>query len=120
MEKQEGGASKKMKKEASDELDAGSSKKDIIESQIAKQSVLFYKFKDGMKSLSKSDIEIFLKANKSFIPVGIEDMLDRSADILTFGRLPKCEKCKGDYVFNKTGYFCNGGFLCLEFQIVHF
>lgn len=117
VEKLEGGASKKIKKEASDELDGGSSStlKDKIESQIAKQSVLYYKFKDGLKkSLSKSEVASLLMANKSYIPVGIENMLDRCADILTFGRLPKCDKCKGDYEFNKTGYFCNGWLLALR------
>ena len=39
---------------------------------------------------------------------GIDNLLDRCADFLTFGALAKCQKCKkGDMIFAKHGYQCN-------------
>lgn len=36
-------------------------------------------------------------------------MLDRLADIMTFGVLEPCQICNGgQYVFNKFGYICHG------------
>jgi poly [ADP-ribose] polymerase len=41
--------------------------------------------------------------------VGVDGLLDRCADFLTFGALAKCQKCKkGDMIFAKHGYSCNG------------
>lgn len=35
--------------------------------------------------------------------------MDRLSDVMTFGALEKCPKCKnGQYVFNKAGYICQG------------
>lgn len=31
-----------------------------------------------------------------------------TADIITFGALKKCEKCSGQFLFNKNGYLCSG------------
>lgn len=40
---------------------------------------------------------------------GLDNLLDRCADFLTFGAIGKCEKCKkGDMIFAKHGYQCNG------------
>lgn len=35
-------------------------------------------------------------------------MLDATADLLTFGALQPCPNCKGQYIFNKSNYVCNG------------
>ena len=41
--------------------------------------------------------------------VGVDELLDRCADFLTFGAVAKCSKCKkGDMMFSKFGYTCNG------------
>jgi poly [ADP-ribose] polymerase 1 len=40
---------------------------------------------------------------------GVDALLDRCADFLTFGAIAKCPKCKtGDMMFSKYGYTCSG------------
>lgn len=47
--------------------------------------------------------------DSDFAEIEKEALLDRCADILCFGALYKCQECsKGDMIFNKHGYSCNG------------
>lgn len=54
-------------------------------------------------------LQKILTLNNSDMVDGYENILNRCADFLTFGALAKCQKClKGDMVFAKHGYKCNG------------
>lgn len=99
---------KKLKAEPKDEVDSAADK--ALEENIKKQSKQLFKIRDKLQALcSKVQLQNILFANKSGMAEGLEGLLDRCADILTFGALAKCQKCKkGDMMFSKYGYTCNG------------
>lgn len=99
---------KKLKSEPKDEVDAAAEK--TLEDIIKKQSKQIFKIRDTLKDLcAKADLQNMLFANNSGMVEGVENLLDRCSDILTFGALAKCQKCKkGDMIFAKFGYKCNG------------
>lgn len=99
---------KKLKSEPKDEVDAAAEK--TLEDIIKKQTKQKFKIRDTLKDIcSKNDLQNILFANNSGMVEGVENLLDRCADILTFGALAKCQKCKkGDLIFDKYGYKCNG------------
>lgn len=81
-----------------------------MEETIKKQSKQLFKIRDALQSAcKKTDLQNILFANGSGMVAGVDDLLDRCADFLTFGALAKCQKCKkGDMIFAKHGYQCNG------------
>lgn len=99
---------KKLKAEPKDK--AEEKKENELEEKIAKQSKQLFKIRDKIKAIaSKADLQNILFANNSGMVEGLEGLLDRVADFLTFGALAKCSKCKyGDMIFAKYGYQCNG------------
>lgn len=51
----------------------------------------------------------FLSQNDSGIVQGHDNILDRCADFISFGAIPKCTKCpNGNLIFSKHGYQCDG------------
>lgn len=99
---------KKLKSEPKDEADSAASQS--LEDQIKKQSKVLFKIRDKIQSIcSKNDLQNILFANDSCLVEGVDNLLDRCADFLTFGALAKCQTChKGDMMFKKHGYKCNG------------
>lgn len=80
-----------------------------MEKNLKEQNKLLYKYRDSLKELSKKDLTLLLEKNKQEVPSGIETMLDRLADVMTFGTLLPCDECKGgQFVFDKCGYVCHG------------
>ncbi|KAL1517903.1 hypothetical protein ABEB36_001606 [Hypothenemus hampei] len=74
-----------------------------------KQNKIMFGYRDDLKQLSKPDLTLLLQENEQEIPAGVERMLDRISDIITFGALKRCEECmNGQLVFNKVGYICTG------------
>ena len=86
---------KKMKAEPKDEVDA--IKEEADEKLLAQQQKAYYKIHDNLKKLGvkKNTLHDILKYNKQRIPEGFDECLNRVSDILTFGALEKCDKCKG-------------------------
>jgi len=81
-----------------------------LEALIAKQTKQLFKVRDTIKPIAgKSDLQNILFTNNSCMVEGVDGLLDRVTDFLTFGALEKCHKCKkGDMIFAKHGYKCNG------------
>lgn len=81
-----------------------------LESRIAQQTKEFFAIRDNLKKVATAAmLQQLLKANGSGMMLGMEKMLDRCADFITFGATAKCPQCKkGDMVFEKHGYRCNG------------
>ncbi|XP_017778505.1 PREDICTED: poly [ADP-ribose] polymerase [Nicrophorus vespilloides] len=98
--KQENGSDiKKVKKDEEDPLDK----------ELIKQNKKMYMYKDNLKTLKKSELQLLLEANTQVIPPGEAEILNRLADVMTFGTLRPCPDCReGQLVFNKDGYYCQG------------
>lgn len=94
-----------------------------LEETIADQNTELMRVREALqKESSKNELQLLLSFNDSDSPETFESILDRCADFLTFGALYKCQKCfKGDMVFEKYGYQCNGmideWFGCENFEI---
>lgn len=97
-----------MKAEPKDEVDAAI--EHALEETIKSQSKKLFKIRDALQKLcTKADLQNILFANSSGMVTGVDNLLDRCADFITFGALAKCQKCmKGDMIFAKQGYRCNG------------
>lgn len=83
--------------------------------QLAKtlksQNEKLFKYRDYLKQeMKKPEIEQLLKYNRQEPITGdSEKLLDQAADLLTFGAIESCPECKSSqFIFNKSGYFCNG------------
>uniref|UniRef100_UPI003134487B Poly-(ADP-ribose) polymerase n=1 Tax=Tribolium castaneum TaxID=7070 RepID=UPI003134487B len=74
------------------------------------QTELIFKHRDQLeKNLSKEELAMLLQHNDQEVPPGKDRVLDRLADIMTFGALVPCSVCKhGQLVFEKFGYICKG------------
>lgn len=74
------------------------------------QNKIMYKYRDQLeKNLTKQELIELLQSNDQDVPSGKERILDRLADIMTFGALLPCKECKhGQLVFDKFGYKCRG------------
>jgi hypothetical protein len=75
---------------------------------IARQAAEFVRVRKALRDVCTiEELQYFLIINESDVVEGIENLLDRCADILCFGSLYKCQKCsKGDMIFTKHGYKC--------------
>jgi len=105
----------KRKLEASkDEPDAKKpkvEKDDINKEMMKKQNKKMFYYRDLLKKhLSKKEMESLLEHNMQEVPAGEERMLDRLADIMTFGSLLPCQECSGgQFVYQSgVGYRCQG------------
>lgn len=106
-------------KEGKDEVDGETPAKKIKSEELGKdeeegmkkQNKTMFGYRDKLKSqLKKKDLERLLQHNRQEVPSGEERMLDRLADIMTFGKLLPCPECKdGQFVFRSgVGYQCQG------------
>lgn len=79
------------------------------EVKIAHQTAELFRVRQALQQIcSVEDLQFLLLTNESEASENIDVLLDRCADILTFGALYKCQKCfKGDMIFTKHGYTCN-------------
>lgn len=78
---------------------------------MKKQNKIMFKYRDQLKErLKKKELQELLEYNDQEVPTGPEKMLDRLADIMTFGKLLPCKECKdGQFVFRSgVGYQCQG------------
>lgn len=106
----EGERSKKMYKLSDNAEHEPKSNDDMnLEETIAKQNAELMRVRQALKKVcSLQELELLLMTNDSGHVEGLENLLDRCADLLTFGALYKCQKCfKGDMIFSKHGYTCN-------------
>lgn len=79
------------------------------EEEMKKQNKNLYKYIESLKSLKKSNLQLLLTYNKQNVPQGNATMIDRIADIMTFGALEACDKCGGQFSYvSGTGYKCEG------------
>jgi len=100
-----GPSAKKIKKEEN-----GGDNKDANEEMKKQNKKIFY-YRDNLeRSLKKAELQDMLSYNKQEIPSGPDRMLDRLADIMTFGALEPCPECKeGQLVYRSgVGYQCMG------------
>lgn len=98
---------KKAKVEIKDEVDAAHDTQ--LEKTLAVQNKEFFKNRDACeKSLTKTELSSLLQKNKQDVPAGSYLILEAVADLLTFGALERCPTCKGQFVFNKSSYMCDG------------
>ena len=76
-----------------------SKEKEAIKKQMKK---IFY-YRDLLeRNLKKGEFKDLLEANGQEIPIGVEPMLDRLSDCMTFGALERCQECQapgGQLVF---------------------
>ncbi|KAL1117298.1 hypothetical protein AAG570_004624 [Ranatra chinensis] len=90
---------KKMKKENDKESE-----------ELKKQNKTFFKYRDALKELSKSELGQLFAHNHQEDPPSMEKKYDRLADLMTFGSLEKCSVCKDGQLVYRTGigYQCTG------------
>jgi hypothetical protein len=83
------------------------------EKRIAAESKLLWSRKEQLEKLSDAELKDLLTHNRQpcvgKIFGGRGKMIDRAADAMIFGALPKCTVCKnGDFVFSHGEYKCVG------------
>lgn len=107
----------KITAEVKDEVDGVSVQKKIktepvdskTEEEMKKQNKIMFKYVESLKSLKKPHLQLLLTHNGQSIPHGNSSMIDRIADIMTFGALEPCDKCGGQLSYvSGTGYKCKG------------
>jgi len=78
--------------------------------KIKKQVKKIYYYRDLLQhNLVKRELEELLEFNGQEVPSGVDKLLDRLSDIMTFGALEPCETCGGQLVFRSgVGYQCTG------------
>nr|XP_023025730.1 poly [ADP-ribose] polymerase [Leptinotarsa decemlineata] len=82
---------------------------DPIEKEYREQCKILFKHRDKLEKLDYKELGYLLEHNNQEIPSGKDVILDRLADIMTFGALTPCKTCKGgQLVFSKGGYICTG------------
>lgn len=81
-----------------------------LESKIAQQTKEYFAVRDNLKKTATHQmLQELLRHNGSGTKMSFDSMLDRCADFIAFGAISKCPRCKkGDFVFEKHGYRCNG------------
>jgi poly [ADP-ribose] polymerase 1 len=99
---------KKLKSEPKDEAELAQDRAD--EELYASQNKAVHKLGEKLRgALTKNELTNILEFNKQKIPIGIDMIIERVADIMTFGSLEPCKTCKtGQFVFDKPGYVCSG------------
>lgn len=102
-------ALKAIKQEEIPEVKKAKVEDDPQEKEYREQNKIMFGYRDKLKTLSKPQLIELIETNKQEVPEGIERMLDRLSDIMTFGALKPCTECKeGQLSFSKMGYVCHG------------
>lgn len=93
-----------VKKQKIDEIDSA------LEAKIEQQSKEYYKLRDKLESQTKKTVHIaILEANRQAIPEGNSEVLDHVTDVIYFGAIKSCTKCKnGNFIFGNSSYLCTG------------
>ncbi|KAL0840559.1 hypothetical protein ABMA28_015776 [Loxostege sticticalis] len=79
------------------------------EKKMEKQNKLYFKYRNMLKDLSKTDLHEILEENSQALPAGKDECFDRLADCMAFGALEPCPECKeGQLVLDTYGYKCTG------------
>ena len=93
--------SKKMKVEKVSDED-----KEALKKQMKK---IFY-YRDLLQKMNKKELQDLLEYNGQEVCTGVDRMLDRLGDCMTFGALEPCTECdNGQLVFKSgVGYQCQG------------
>ena len=86
-------------------------KKDLEKEILKNQSKKIWQIKDALSQFKKNEMIAILESNKiDPIPSGEANVLECAADLLLFGRLPRCPKCNNAQLrVNSNGYYsCTG------------
>ncbi|XP_012538492.2 poly [ADP-ribose] polymerase [Monomorium pharaonis] len=76
---------------------------------MKKQNDELYAIKDKISILEKKEMIALLEKNRQEVPSGTSNIISLLSDILYFGALEPCPKCKGQLVYNSgLGYKCTG------------
>ncbi|KAM0731843.1 Poly [ADP-ribose] polymerase [Formica fusca] len=76
---------------------------------MKKQNEELYAIKDQISDLEKNKLVALLEKNHQEIPTGTSNIVNLVSDILYFGALEPCPKCKGQLIYNSgLGYKCTG------------
>ncbi|XP_063839454.1 poly [ADP-ribose] polymerase [Ostrinia nubilalis] len=98
---------KKLKDEPKDAAELKEEQKK--EKKMEKQNKLYFKYRNSLSQLSKSDLHELLEENSQALPAGKDECLDRLADCMAFGALEACPECReGQLVLETYGYKCTG------------
>lgn len=88
-----------------------------VDDEFKQQNEMIEDFKKEIMCLKMEDVLHILKKNHQHIPAGESAKIDMVVDILSFGALDKCEKCKdfeqgecATFVLGNLGYVCTGNF----------
>ncbi|XP_031634599.1 poly [ADP-ribose] polymerase-like [Contarinia nasturtii] len=92
-------------------IEVGSAADEAFQKQIKKQNNDYFQLRDILKANTNCDIrKAILQANDQFIPENDTEMLDHVTDIICFGAIEPCNKCKnGKFIFMNSSYRCCGG-----------
>lgn len=71
-------------------------------------NIIMHQYRNDLKlNLKKDEIAWILKHNCQSVPTGIDNILDRASDMMTYGALERCRKCKrGQLAYTNGGYKC--------------
>ncbi|XP_050445913.1 poly [ADP-ribose] polymerase [Cataglyphis hispanica] len=76
---------------------------------MKKQNEELYAIKDQISGLEKNQLVALLEKNHQEIPTGTSNIVNLVSDILYFGALEPCPRCKGQLIYNSgLGYKCTG------------
>ncbi|KAL0113855.1 hypothetical protein PUN28_011294 [Cardiocondyla obscurior] len=79
------------------------------EKLMKKQNEELFAIKDQITKLDKNIMIEILEKNRQEIPSGVSNIVNLLSDILYFGTLQPCPKCKGQLIYNSgLGYKCTG------------
>ncbi|RVE52809.1 hypothetical protein evm_002466 [Chilo suppressalis] len=98
---------KKLKGEPKDAAELKEEQKK--EKTMEKQNKLYFKYRNALSDMSKSDLQELLEENSQEISTSRDECLDRLADCMAFGVLEPCPECKqGQLILDTFGYKCTG------------
>ncbi|XP_057662196.1 poly [ADP-ribose] polymerase-like [Diorhabda carinulata] len=80
----------------------------INEEEYKVQNKQIFTYKEQLNKLSDKDLTNLLTTNNQVVPSNKAVMVERLADIMTFGALLPCKSCNGQLVFENGGYVCTG------------
>lgn len=76
---------------------------------MKKQNEELYTIRDQISGLGKNKLIAILEKNRQEVPTGESNILNLLSDILYFGALEPCPKCKGQLTYSSgLGYKCTG------------
>merc|ERR1712223_394433 len=102
----DGRSSKKVKQNEEENTKLNQQKEDM-----KKQNKKMFYYRDQLeRQLKKTELQDLLESNGQEICPGVDSMLDRLGDIMTFGAIEPCQECEsGQLVYRSgVGYQCTG------------